>query len=153
MFHVSQLCIQLSLPWHLLSISEFKHGRREDSLPPAIPCRNPKPGCAPRPDQPHPHNSTAPKMPRPSVNASIPVKLQGVSNYNSQSPLGPRRGRTSWLSPALGNSPGIPVSSLPGVTPSQHTPRDYTLSKEVSGCTLFPEPIPHPHSQAWLFSS
>lgn len=95
-------------------------------------------------------------MPSPSpASALLPLSsfegIPEVPNYNSQSAPGLERQRTSWFSPSV----DFPLHSciLPSrrEAASQRAPRDYTLTKEVSGCTLFPEPTLPPLFPALAF--
>lgn len=57
----------------------------------------------------------------------------------------PQEGRDFLVQPHLSRfSLHSCVFSPRSEAASQYTPSDYTLTKEVSGCTLFSEPTPHP---------
>lgn len=154
MFHVSQLPSQCRLPpWHLLSIPEHKDGRGQNSHPP-----------------PTPHGDSNPDTsPALTINPTFRLKrcpaqagcqlfypcqaLRGFQKCWTTTPrvllnLDPEGAGLPGSAPALAGSPCIPVSSCLGERCQlAHTQR-WTLTKEVSGCTLFPEatPLPPPTS-------
>ena len=154
--------MSLSCPFSLVlhlgisSLSQNLGGGREDSPFSATHHRNPKPGCGLSPSQPTPNfapqEMPSPRpvsmlLPTPSFEVGEEGGVPKVPNYNSQSPPGPGRGGTSWFSPTLAVSPCIPGSPPPCRTPpGERLPASthpaITLTKEVSGCTLFSEPKP-----------
>ena len=153
--------MSLSCPFSLVlhlgisSLSQNLGGGREDSPFSATHHRNPKPGCGLSPSQPTP-NLAPQEMPSPRpVSMLLPTPSFEVGEGGSPKsaklqlpePSWPQEGRDflvqphlsrvslhSWVSPALPRPPGerLPASTHPAIT----------LTKGVSGCTLFSEPKP-----------
>lgn len=129
-------------------------GEREDSPFSTTHHRNPKPRCGPSPSQPTP-NFAPQEMPSSHpVSVHLPTSgfevgwgWGGPKSAKLQLPESswPQEGRDFLVQPHLSRfSLHSCVFSPRSEAASQYTPSDYTLTKEVSGCTLFSEPTPHP---------